>query len=220
MIFNASDKVKLVACLKRLQRSSVHTVVNDEEFLYYHKNRNGFNVSGVNWLKANLSNLTSGQHRYTDNHGRVWIEERIGIKYHVPAENWPSDAFRDVKNRYARKFLLMDNLPGWHGASSEMIIHQSGSRIVRGPYMETYNYGVSGFMSTFNPGWVGNVGPHKLFDVDPHKAKGYGYYMNRAANAVVIHDLKDLARNHEISKRDAYSQVGPRQRHLVDHLFQ
>lgn len=108
------------------------------QLLYYHLNRNYFNVkSEVTTLRA------IGQGRYIDNLNHIWNEAASWRNYyHMPLVSWIGSSL-GISTPFSRKFLRDDNLSGLRG-EFEMIIRHDGKRIdalVDPSYQETYNYG-------------------------------------------------------------------------------
>jgi hypothetical protein len=135
-----------------------------EQFMYYHLNRNHFNV------KAEVTSLTAlGAGKYRDNLGHVWEEQSTFKNYfHMGMGNWLGSMV-GVSNPESKKFLRDDDTTGL-GGEFEMIIRTSdGKRIdalTNAAYQETYNFGRTR-----------NTGAHKTLDVDPHNQDA-GYTIN------------------------------------------
>jgi hypothetical protein len=177
------SKKNLVACLRRVEGLSLPELLKDEEFLFYHKNRNYFNNKYES--KNTINSLTQiGIKEYKDEDGHSWEEYLIGIAYHVKGggtnswegvKKWTQQVFTSRPERWSRKFVRIDletKKLGWEdGCSFELVLRNEPNlgpgayrRLIDGPEMETYNYAMS-FMK------------HKKYDVDTHEAlRGYEYY--------------------------------------------
>jgi len=135
------------------------------QFLYYHLNRNHFNVGReVTTLRR------TGGDRFVDNLGNVWEEQSIVANYfHMPLGNWVGSNL-GLTAPHSRKFLRDDTVSGLNG-EFEMIIRHDGKRIdalTHEGYQETYNFGRTR-----------NFRDHKTLDVDPHNANGnYAFRMD------------------------------------------
>ncbi|MBQ4818795.1 hypothetical protein [Aquimarina sp. MMG016] len=126
---------------------------DEQQFIYYHLNRNHFNV------KKEVTTLTHYvSNKYRDNKGNLWEEApRYKNWYHTPASSYFGSLIG--MKPYSRKFLRPDNETGI-GGEFEMIIRHDGKRIdalTHEGYQETYNFGRTS-----------NFSLHKLLDVDPH----------------------------------------------------
>ncbi|GAA3509091.1 hypothetical protein GCM10022393_21570 [Aquimarina addita] len=126
---------------------------DQDQFLFYHLNRNHFNV------KQEITTLTHYMgNRFRDNRGYLWEEAaRYKNWFHTPKSNYFGSLVGMTP--YSRKFLRADNETGI-GGEFEMIIRQDGKRIdalTHEGYQETYNFGRTSDTSL-----------HKLLDVDPH----------------------------------------------------
>ncbi|MCU0449060.1 MAG: hypothetical protein MUC97_04330 [Bernardetiaceae bacterium] len=126
-----------------------------EQFMFYHRNRNHFNVG------AEVTSLTAlGGGKYRDNLGQVW-EEQSTFKnfFHMGKANWLGSIV-GLSSPESKKFLRDDNTSGL-GGEFEMIVRMSdGKRIdalTNASYQETYNFGRTR-----------QTGAHKTLDVDPH----------------------------------------------------
>jgi len=194
------DQRALVKCLKRLIHQPVSTVLRDKEFQRFHADRNRFNDYQVTKLVEQPPYYPRAP-IYKDNLGRTWVEETIGVKYHVPAGEWLDNLLlygKRKKERFSRKFLLDTSLPGYSGATSEMVVARSGQRIVSGELMETFNFGEAGALSSFSGvvpiihTKVTEAGLHYKFDIAPHEEFGHARYKCYPAGPVTIVDLSDL----------------------------
>ena len=113
---------------------------NPVQFLYYHHERNYFNVhSEIKKLKY------ISDDNYEDNQGYIW-EEQSNLKnpYHMPKGSLVKSIL-GLDLPYSRKFLRDDNNSGLEG-EFEMIIRHDGKRIdalTHEGYQETYNFGRS-----------------------------------------------------------------------------
>lgn len=185
---HALSKKNLALCLNRLKELDTDKVLQDEEFLFFHKHRNYFNILyGKNeGSRPILSRLEQVDDKvFVDNFGRRWIEETLGIVYHRPFKNlsqklnYGLDLFKDRSERFCRKFVSLDQgsiEAGYsEGCEFELII-RNGERVIGGPFMETYNYGRSATLSFAGSIQSTVLGLHGKFDVKPHKDKGYSYY--------------------------------------------
>lgn len=168
----------LITCLNRLKDSKTEDILKDEEFLFYHKNRNYFNIlyDKDETKKPQLMRLVETKQKkiFKDNLGRIWQELTGGIIYHRPFKTFSdkldylSDFRKSRKERFCRKFISVDEYAieaGYAEGSEFELIIRYGKRLIDGPYMETYNFGRSNLTSTL-------VGLHGKFDVEPHKKTG------------------------------------------------
>ncbi|AXT51532.1 hypothetical protein D1818_12065 [Aquimarina sp. BL5] len=126
---------------------------DEEQFIYYHLNRNHFNV------KKEVTTLTHlMSNRFRDNRGFIWEEApRFKNWFHTPKPQYFGSLLGFQP--YSRKFLRPDNETGI-GGEFEMIIRHDGKRIdalTHEGYQETYNFGPTS-----------NSSLHILLDVDPH----------------------------------------------------
>ncbi|WP_288427245.1 hypothetical protein [uncultured Spirosoma sp.] len=122
---------------------------NEEQFLYYHLNRNFFNVKNE---ITTLKKIENGI--YVDNMNNIWTEVDVRKNFfHMPTSNFLGTILKekipeiqkviDIEPIYSRKFLRDDTISGI-GGEFEMIIRHDGKRIdatVDPKYQETYNYG-------------------------------------------------------------------------------
>ena len=199
----------LVTCLKRLWGASTAEVLRDQEFRNYSGMRNRFNDYQVTKLTEQAPYSVHAP-IYKDNLGRKWEEVTVGIKYHVPAGDWAENAIRfgkSKKERFSRKFLCEALLPGYEGATYEMIVSKSGTRIVSGELMETFNFGEANARSSVSGKVFGQQvmapGVHFKFDMAPHDEYGYGHYKSFPANyPVKIIDFADLVEMGAVSRWD------------------
>lgn len=127
----------------------------DEQFLFYHVNRNYFNV------KSEIKTLTCKKNgEFIDNSGHIWKEVDITKNmFHMPKANYLKSVV-GLDKPYSRKFLRDDNISGI-GGEFEMIIRYDGKRIdalTNPEYQETYNFGRTR-----------NTLQHILLDIAPHK---------------------------------------------------
>ena len=139
--------------------------VNHQQFLYYHLNRNQFNVGSE---VTSLHRISDGI--YLDNLGNEWRKEStLKNFFHMPKPNW-AGSMLGISTPYSRKFLRDDNVSGL-GGEFEMIIRYDGKRIdalTHEGYQETYNFGRTR-----------NSSIHKLLDLDPHlENPNYTYKVN------------------------------------------
>ncbi len=147
---------------------------NRDQFMYYHLNRNHFNVGNE------VTRLTQiADKRYKDNLGFEWLEVSV-LKnfFHMPKGNW-AGSLLGVAEPYSRKFLRDDNISGL-GGEFEMIIRKDGKRIdalTHEGYQETYNFGKTR-----------NASIHKLLDVDPHMENNQ-YTIKKNTGSVFIQFL-------------------------------
>jgi len=203
-------KAALSACLNRLKHKPVKEVLEDEEFQFFHQNRNFFNDTKTRVLTqippyGNLKNPV-----YRDEYGRKWTEERIGVIYHTSRITDVLRLGKYVQEREARKFLLPYELPGYKGCSSEMIIKRNGQRDGTTQYMETFNFGPAGARSTFSGISLGgkvlvDPGLHYKFDVAPHEEfdgyKSYQPYLKPPAPVRII-DVYDLIKQGRVQESE------------------
>ena len=143
-------------------------VLNGPQFLYYHLNRNEFNV------KDDITKLKGiGYSRYVDNKGRRWRELPTYFnKYHMPKEEYDKTKMPfNTLPKYSRKFVSDDDVSGI-GGEFEMIIRTDGKRIdalTNAEYQETYNFA----RTLFHPI------NHDTLDVKPHfKNSNYAFKKN------------------------------------------
>lgn len=126
-----------------------------KQFLFYHLNRNYFNVKNDIKFLRHLNGT-----KYTDNFGRIWeVQSDVKNFFHMPKDNWAGSVLGLTKP-YSRKFLLDDNTSGIEG-EFEMIIRHDGKRIdalTHESYQETYNFARTR-----------NSIDHKILDIDPHR---------------------------------------------------
>jgi len=205
-----TDRKAAAECIVRLRTKAVSQVLLDDEFKHFHQMRNVlFNDYEVTKL-IEQPPYNVVRPIYKDQNGRIWVEETIGVKYHVRKKDWTVNPFkmftddgqtlrkwgREKKNRFSRKFLMASPLPGHEGASAEMIIKRDGTRIVSGPLMETFNYGVATARSSWSGRAAGvqmaEAGLHYKFDIKPHEEWGSSSYKVRDAKPVRIVDMVDL----------------------------
>ncbi len=142
------------------------------QFMYYHLNRNYFNV------KSEVRSLTQQDgKKYIDNFGRTWeVQSNLKNYYHMSSLDWLGGMFGKP---YCRKFLLDDAVTGLHG-EFEMIIRNDGKRIdalVSAEYQETYNFGRTR-----------NTSEHIKLDVNPHRENSK-YSFKQNMGTVVVKDL-------------------------------
>jgi hypothetical protein len=138
---------------------------SEEQFIFYHLNRNYFNV------KNEISSLKAiGDGMFLDNQGQKWREEStIKNFFHMPKTDYIKGIVGWGK-LYSRKFLRDDNsiLKG----EFEIIIMYNGKRIdadTNKEYQETYNF------ARTRDFW-----DHKKLDVEPHeKFKDYTSFGNK-----------------------------------------
>ncbi|WP_405208388.1 hypothetical protein [Aquimarina sp. LLG6339-5] len=126
---------------------------DENQFIYYHLNRNLFNV------KKEVTTLTHYMgNKFRDNKGYIWEEApRFKNWYHTPKSSYFGSLIG--MKPYSRKFLRPDKETGI-GGEFEMIIRHDGKRIdalTHEGYQETYNFGPTN-----------NSKLHILLDVDPH----------------------------------------------------
>ncbi|MFD2563975.1 hypothetical protein [Aquimarina rubra] len=145
---------------------------DEEQFIYYHLNRNLFNV------KKEVTTLTHFMaNKFRDNRGYLWEEaSRFKNWFHTPKSRYFGSLIG--MQPYSRKFLRPDNETGI-GGEFEMIIRHDGKRIdalTHEGYQETYNFGPTSNMSL-----------HKLLDVDPHGPHP-DYTVKIDTGRVTIHD--------------------------------
>ncbi len=168
----------LAECLQRLRNADSETIAKDEEFQFFHKNRNFFNTLGQEGTREKISELTQIDDKtYTDQYNRKWTEILIGIMYHRPffgkgydfkikeKVEFMTDFMKPRSERYSRKFICPDPFmknTAYDGGCEFEIIVRAGFRDVSGEFMETYNFGKTSFTSTA-------IGLHGKFDVNPHK---------------------------------------------------
>ena len=139
--------------------------ITDAQFLYYHLNRNQFNV------KTEVKTLThKSDNKFVDNLGYIWSEvDTMKNLFHMPKINYATTML-NLSKPYSRKFLRDDTLSGING-EFEMIIRHDGKRIdaITNPvFQETYNFGRTR-----------NSWEHTYLDILPHKINpNYGYIKN------------------------------------------
>jgi len=147
---------------------------NEEQFIYYHLNRNLFNVKKEVTTLTHLIN-----NKFRDNKGNIWEEaSRFKNWYHTPKSRYFGSIIG--MQPYSRKFLRPDNETGI-GGEFEMIIRHDGKRIdalTHEGYQETYNFGRTS-----------NASLHILLDVDPH-GPNPDYTVKIDTGKVVIIDKK------------------------------
>lgn len=125
-----------------------------DQFLFYHLNRNHFNVKG------DITSLRKIKGRnYVDNLGNMW-EKQFTLKnfFHMPTGNYFASILGLAKP-YSSKFLRDDDVSGV-GGEFEMVIRHDGKRIdtlTNPAYQETYNFGRTRMALT-----------HKRLDMNPH----------------------------------------------------
>ena len=135
---------------------------DEKQFLFYHLNRNYFNVKGeIKTLKKIVNN------KFIDNLQFVW-EEQPPLKNfsHMSKFNWAASAFGLAKPE-TRKFLRDDNVTGVDGEFEIIIRTKDGKRIdalTDESYQETYNYGRTR-----------KTADHKKIDFYTHYLKGSNY---------------------------------------------
>lgn len=167
------SKANLNALLRRVKEFSIAELMNDKEFVYYHKNRNYFNnkyggKSGV------ISSLTQvADFKYKDNFGKTWDEEIRGTQYHNNKTTYSHAAKQAlVKEQYSdiRKFLRKDEETD--SCQFELILRrvfpnsctEYYNRVTQGNGLETYNFGT-------------NLRAHKKYDMNTHNILGDAHYV-------------------------------------------
>lgn len=195
------SRSNLAKCLNRLKDASDEKVKTDDEFMYYHKNRNFFNIRyhsnehDTNTFKT-LEQIDKKTFR--DDFDRKWIEETVGIIYHRPFDtvgekyNYARDLFRKRSERFCRKFVSVDEhieKAGYDGVCEfELIIHER-KRMIGGPFMETYNFGGSATLGLLRSIHSTKLGLHGKYDVEPHFANNQYVTRHYHTHAVQIIDL-------------------------------
>jgi hypothetical protein len=142
-----------------------------EQFLFYHLNRNHFNVKNeIRFLKH-----LSGK-RYVDNFSRTWeLQPDLKNFFHMPKGNW-AGSMMGLTTPYSRKFLLDDTVSGLEG-EFEIIVRYDGKRIdalTHEDYQETYNFARTRDGKS-----------HRKLDVDPH-TKNSKYALRQDMGKVLI----------------------------------
>lgn len=146
-----------------------------KQFMYYHLNRNYFNV------KNNIKYLTHFRdNTYYDNFGQAWeLQSNFKNFFHTPKFDWVGSMLGTNKP-YSRKFLLDDTVTGVNG-EFEMIIRHDGKRIdalTNETYQETYNFSRTRYASN-----------HKKLDVDPHNENS-SYTFRQDMGYVTVNEKK------------------------------
>ena len=167
------SKANLNKLLRRVKEFSTAELMDDKEFVYYHKNRNYFNnkyggKSGV------ISTLTQvAEFKYKDNFGKTWDEEIRGTQYHNNKTTYSHAAQQAlVKEQYSdiRKFLRKDEETD--SCQFELILRrvflnsctEYYNRVTQGNGLETYNFGAEFLV-------------HKKFDMNTHNILGDAHYV-------------------------------------------
>src|SRR5690554_5008218 len=187
----------LAACLNRLKNADNETVARDEEFQFFHKNRNYFNNLSEDGSRLRISYLKQIDSKtYLDEYNRKWTEIIVRIMYHSPffgsglnfrvrdKVDFITDFMKSRSERYSRKFICSDpfmNNSSYDGGCEFEIIVRSGMRVVEGEFMETYNFGKTGLVSTA-------VGLHGKFDVNPHKMSSEYVTNHYTSSPIIIQD--------------------------------
>ncbi len=130
----SADRIKII-CDKE---ANDLTPWYSDEFMFYHLNRNHFNI------KNEVTSLTrtSGS-AFLDNLGNLWYETAAKKNFfHMPALNYIKSQ-AGLEKAYSRKFLRDDTVTGL-GGEFEIIIRKDGKRIdalTSDDFQETYNFG-------------------------------------------------------------------------------
>ena len=162
--------------LKKIRSIIENVLITNEyavEFMYYHRNRNMFNVGKIESLHH------IGSNEFRDNFGNIWNEvNTLKNFFHMSKADYAKSllSFGQIKP-YSRKFLRDDN--GFLKGEFEMIIRQDGKRIdaiTNSTYQETYNFGRTK-----------NANEHYVLDVKPHRLDSKYEYM-RDVSSVKIYE--------------------------------
>ncbi|MEZ0538294.1 type VI secretion system tube protein TssD [Fibrella arboris] len=162
---------------------------NEEQFLYYHLNRNKFNVGNeVTELRKVGETRVMGYGKFEDNLGRTWIElPKKFNQYHMSKEDFENNE----DPPYSRKFVCDDEVSGV-GGEFEMIVRKDNKRIdseTEPNYQETYNFGrTMNFLDNAELSWSGErkySNKHFKLDVDPHE-KNSNYSSNGDTGSIRI----------------------------------